>query len=1085
MMKTAKYIFLWAFAALLAIACVREEEFSGDTPDIEAKSGDTVVIDGSLCLPAINDMNWGTKAFTETPEVKRLYLAVFNAGDILYEIAQAKPGTQSHPSNPDAGFPCGSKATNYLTQFHVELGTVSQGDRYIHFIATSEPIASLESGTVNMMDEATFVHDLVTTNEVVAYWGRIHVTAIMESSADDPNFHNIKMIRNFAKVKVKTADDVDNFEILGFKVFDTPVYGTIAPFNNNTVDYIPVDGNIQINFNRFADFVTASTQDSPYSFLTTSLNYYGFMPPTIAYDDNSSYYDASGTDNVPWIDPADPDYLYECSYRPDRNPFIILKANYTEGGSTNLYYYKADFVYNTADGNEYYNLLRNFQYTLNITGVSGKGSSTVYDAINSIALNNFEASTLAQELTNIANDDSRLYISQTDILITYGTTLTMYVKSRKGDGFTQDDNGTITAEIREATSGNNIVADDSDITISGSDETSGDYSGWRKVTMNIQDAASLQPGEVWKQPIVFKNAAGLTRTVNITLRRPMSLTVDMQDVVAGTKNTECELKFSIPSGLTEYRFPMYFYIEQESNNLYPKALADGANEALTVITGKSKIPGNETKNTYYYRRAISWSEYMAADADIAGIKTFSCYFKTLQDASATTVWVFPADENNYYYPYDDVENEYTNRDSFLNDKLTGEVEFPYYGLQLAAGESQTVAATGNSGGDITYVSSNTSVATVNSSGKVTAVAAGTATITAILAETGSYTGDSDSYTVNVTSGTPCGLTVNWYNEPTYIVKVGSTIKAPIAVGTCADGYSGTISISYTTSPSGLVSIDETDAETNKYVTVRGLSAGIVTVTATATASDNGSFAGTSRSINYDIQIVSASAESGTIYHEESFLGPTIGDYTLYYEKVTDGATYTAGTDKTALFNTWTTYNAGTDYRSRHVWYPYYNFQTQAGFGLAASGYGSTEEPTTTWDDEQGRYVTDYHEQCYASHAQLASKSIDLSCSNGATLYFYHCGNYFYNTATEEDIADAKTLMAGDVGVRFSADGGSSWSEKQTIKFYPAGSNWIYIKTSVDIPAAYLTTDFRLMFDYTSTDSRAGTWEIKNVQIREN
>ena len=82
-----------------------------------------------------------------------------------------------------------------------------------------------------------------------------------------------------------------------------------------------------------------------------------------------------------------------------------------------------------------------------------------------------------------------------------------------------------------------------------------DGEAWRKVTITVANAASLQPGEVWKQPIVFKNGDELTRTVNFTLRRPMTLTVDMQDVVDGVKDTQCELKFSIPSGLTIYRFP--------------------------------------------------------------------------------------------------------------------------------------------------------------------------------------------------------------------------------------------------------------------------------------------------------------------------------------------------------------------------------------------------------------------------------------------------------------------------------------------------------------------------------------------------
>ena len=286
---------------------------------------------------------------------------------------------------------------------------------------------------MNLMDEGTFVRTLVTNNGGLAYWGRRHFTSILETT----DMHGIKMIRNFAKVKVKVADGVSNFRILGFKVFNTPVYGTIVPFNSNTEDYVTVNNEQVINFDRYAHYELAAGQEAPYTWLTNNDKYYGFMPPVIQYNAWDGYYSSDGTDTMDandlWIDPSEPDYLYECSYRPDQNPFIILKAQLNESGTWRTYYYKADFVYKdqwedpdthvvTGTGdNIYYNILRNFCYTLNITGVDGKGSDSVYDAVNSIALNNFEGSTMAQELTNIANDDSRLYVSQTDILITFGT----------------------------------------------------------------------------------------------------------------------------------------------------------------------------------------------------------------------------------------------------------------------------------------------------------------------------------------------------------------------------------------------------------------------------------------------------------------------------------------------------------------------------------------------------------------------------------------------------------------------------------------------------------------------------------------
>jgi hypothetical protein len=1082
-------IVLALLALLLAPSCVKEENYLEHKDAKEVVDGEYVTLDGSLRLPFAQDKgSWiatrGAKMGEEAPTVKFLYLAVFNSGDILYEIRKAKPGTQSHPTAVDAGFNCGTEAENYLTYFHVDsLTTVSAGERYVHFIATTKAIESFENMEMNLMDEATFVRYLTTTDAGLAYWARRKFKSITNST----KMKGIKMIRNFAKVKVMLDPSVTNFEILGFKVMDTPVYGTIAPFNTNTNDYVTVNGELQINFDRYANYELADSlhRNEAYTWLTNTDLYTGFMPPVIQYNDWSAYYTTSGDTmdaNDIWIDAGSSDYLYECSYRPDRNPFIIIKGRWRASGTVTssdpVYYYKADFVYPGEHGNEYYNILRNFCYTLKITGVTGKGSETVYDAVNSIALNNFEGSTMAQELTNIALDDSRLYVSKTDVLITEGTSFTMYVKSATGADFSTDDNAHIYRRMLEPTSGEYIVSDTLNMAISATNETSGSYAGWRKVVVTIANPANLHPGEVWKQPIVFYNASGLTRTVNLTIRRPMTLTVDMQDVVEGTENTECELKFSIPSGFTEFRFPMYFYIEQESNTLYPKALADGAVESLSVVTGPSKIPGR-TGNTYCYRRILSWQEYSSAPSDVNGIKTFSCYFKSLVEASATTVWVVPDEENNYFYPYDDIENDYTNKDSFLNEKIAGKVSFPYYGVQVAVDGSVTVPATANSDGEITYTSSNPSVATVDASGKVTGRAAGTAVITASVAATGSYTAASASYTVNVTSGALCNLQMAWNHEPTYVLKTvaaGNTagIHAPIVETSVAAGY--TVSIAYSTSSTdgGAVTVDETNAETNGYVTIKGTSAGTVKITATATVRDGSSNVVMTRELSYDLNVVSSHPVSGTVYHNETFLGSTMGDYSDDPAKggiriVTDGATYNEGNDVTELFHTYTFVYA-TD-NIRYVWAPYYNPSNDFNeYGVFASGNGSIVPPTQ--EESGGSLVTNYHRANYASHSRLVSKEIDLSASAGATITFYHASNYM----------DA-ALMATYCKAYISKDGGANWVPA-TINYYPSG-RYVYIRTSIDIPADYLTANFRLAFDYTSTSSLAGTWEIRNLLITEN
>ena len=1114
-MRHYRYILYIILAAVLC-GCVREQLELQGQQETELKDGDPVTINGSIELPLTSDGMWGTKAFTETPQVKALYLAVFNAGDILYEVVKANPGTYSHPQTE---FTPGTEGEKYITNFNVTLTSVLQGDRYVHFIACSETIPSLEGGGTNMVDEGTFVRDLVTSDAVVAYWAREHYTFITE----DTDMSEIPMTRNFAKVQVEVEPSVTNFELLGFKLFNTPKYGTITPFNNNTDDYIEISGQTMINFDRFADFTNLEDQSNPYTFMTQNQEYYGFMPPEIIYDDQSSLtpgYNSSGSTDADYVSAnfigyaggthsaENADYMYECSYRADENPFLILYANY----NGTPYFYKADFVYydETISGNKYYNILRNFLYKLKITSVSGPGSSKIYDAVNSIALNNFDASVESQALTNVADDNYHLSVSATDILITSGTSFTMYVKSEKISTLTEDDNANISAVVRDATSGSKVVSAEGDISISETNETSGTWSGWRKVTITCADAGNLQQGEVWKQPIVFKNTHGLSRIVNLTLRRPFSLSVDAQDIVYPVSGTECYVDFSIPAGLTVARFPMDFYIEQEDNTLYPKPLAAGDLATLSVESGATNIPG-KTGNNYFYKRTISWSEYSAAAADINGIKTFRSWFKTLVDDSATTVWVFASADNDFFYPVDG--GDYTNMDSFANNAASGSVQFQYYGMQLNVGGTAGNVATANSGAPITYSSSNTSVATVNSAGVVTAVAAGTATITASCDAYKNYSGASDSYTVTVTTLTLSQLAVAWDSEPVRVVKVGSIVTTTGSY-TKASGYGGTVTTGYSSSDTGVATVTSAGA-------VTGVAAGTATITYTASAAASGSYAAASQSVSYTVTVVTSHPESGTLYHSETFLDPSrfysdsrFGDYTIVSETVQNAS----GTNVTAAFHTYTTFNAGPAYEKRHVWYHYYNTNTGVGYGAAASGYGATEAPTIY--QEGGIIKTDYHNQMYTSSTRLVSKAIDLSCSAGAKLTFYHAGNYFYSKAN----------MQNDAKVRFSADGGETWSDPVSLS-YPDGSNWLYVKAQADIPAAYLTANFKIAFDYssvvetfsqatnsssqalyyeattyngntianrsatttTTTDfpvmvsngnGRAGTWEIKNLTIVE-
>ena len=102
---------------------------------------------------------------------------------------------------------------------------------------------------------------------------------------------------------------------------------------------------------------------------------------------------------------------------------------------------------------------------------------------------------------------------------------------------------------------------------------------------------------------------------------------------------------------------------------------------------------------------------------------------------------------------------------------------------------------------------------------------------------------------------------------------------------------------------------------------------------------------------------------------------------------------------------------------------------------------------------------------YASESWLVSPSIDLSQATTATLTFDHAHNYA-GTAEEEF-----TLWATET----SAD---NW-QQLTIDKYGSGFN--FTTATIDL-SAYAGKTIKFAFKYISTNSAAGTWEIKNVKV---
>lgn len=122
----------------------------------------------------------------------------------------------------------------------------------------------------------------------------------------------------------------------------------------------------------------------------------------------------------------------------------------------------------------------------------------------------------------------------------------------------------------------------------------------------------------------------------------------------------------------------------------------------------------------------------------------------------------------------------------------------------------------------------------------------------------------------------------------------------------------------------------------------------------------------------------------------------------------------------------------------------------------------------TYDSSYGAKASAYVSGTrYAQESYLVSPILNLEGVENAKMSFDHAGNYF-GTKTEE-----ATLWVRPV------DG--EW-EQLTIPTY--FSDWTFVNSGEIDLSAYAGKKIQIGFKYTSTDSVAGTWEIKNVKVEE-
>lgn len=104
---------------------------------------------------------------------------------------------------------------------------------------------------------------------------------------------------------------------------------------------------------------------------------------------------------------------------------------------------------------------------------------------------------------------------------------------------------------------------------------------------------------------------------------------------------------------------------------------------------------------------------------------------------------------------------------------------------------------------------------------------------------------------------------------------------------------------------------------------------------------------------------------------------------------------------------------------------------------------------------------------------LFTPDLDLSGADGVTINFSHAHRYADNPQS-----DYTLWVTDDYKGSFAS---TTW-QQLTISPYTTNNDWNFVDVSIEVPVSYVGAKTVFCFKYTSTATKNGTWEVKNLQI---
>ena len=652
----------------------------------------TMNVTVSMSIPRMTSATTRTLAGDPDFENLHLFLLVFEKNnDGAYQLRQLEefaPGNEGYKINqPDA-----THDHDALTTFKVALEPTDR-EAVIHLIATDQPDfgSNISFGT-----EESVITSLCTTatgeQQYGAYWQRVDLESnipTQEQAKGDPSLKtnlesalsHVPLVRNFCRVSV-VNNSTDDFTLTGVYVLNTVDQGSVAPYMADKM--------------AFVDSYNGKTYEA-----LSQQGYIGSQPTGIKIINKLEDFDFKNEANATGIHACqatskseielanaatakvEPVYFYERFARPidPDQTFVIIRGKYK--GDAKETFYRIDIGY-LRPGDEvgifnYYNLLRNFDYAIQLNAVESSGYATLEEAANGVVYNNFSASVEARTMNSISDGEDMIFVNHTSfVFLRPGQTIELLAQFRTD--ITDGKGGTVRNDLlqfRFDDEKHEVIESVEEKKVLDPNPNDDNRDFWNVYTVK----GSSNPGPTdelkWKTLYIYRgNKAaegqpadyGLYREITFYSHLPWSFphidtfpglwmspddipVWDMEDErereVGHSKGSELTLFFELPAGIPQALFPMEFAIESDRQNIQNAYAGNAvvrsvpANKSLFSEENKDAngkpsdwMKGNPTTTRIQYIKTVTWEDYNT-DKSMGQVGTGSslvrCRFLTITD----------------------------------------------------------------------------------------------------------------------------------------------------------------------------------------------------------------------------------------------------------------------------------------------------------------------------------------------------------------------------------------------------------------------------------------------------------------------